>query len=151
MEKKTKSVVEAIRLLLVESFLGGQEELRNELGKQGFDVTQSTVSRALKKLGAVRSYNENQELSYVLPSQEALPSVEATLVELVVDITANENMLVVSTKPGSASLIARHIDYNAETILGTIAGDDCILVIPESIKKIAQTIAEIRGLLGVKE
>ncbi len=137
-----------MRLLLLNTFTGGQEELRNELAKQGFDVTQSTVSRALKKLGAVRAYNEAREAYYVLPADDSLPSVDATIVDLVIDIVANETVIVVSTKPGSASLIARHIDFNAESVIGTIAGDDCILVIPQSVKKIALTETEVRELLG---
>ncbi len=135
-------------MLLINAFKGGQEELRNELYKQGFDVTQSTISRALKKLGAVRAYDEQKEAYYILPPDDSLPSVDATIVDLVTDIVANETVIVVSTKPGSASLIARHIDFNAETVIGTIAGDDCILVIPQSIKKIAAALHEVRELLG---
>lgn len=151
MEKlKHSSVSELIENTLKNNFIGGQEELRHELAKNGYDVTQSTISRALKKIGAVRTYNEKHQPTYVIPNDDSLPPVNATIMDLVQDIVANENLIVVSTKPGSASLIARHIDFNAETCIGTIAGDDCFLAIPKSIKKIKKTKEEIQSLLGWK-
>lgn len=148
MEKlKNVSVADSIKDILQHAFIGGQEELRNELAKQGYDVTQSTVSRALKKLGAVRAYNESRQAYYVLPTEDLPPPVSATIVDMVQDIVSNENLIVVTTKPGSASLIARHIDYNADSVLGTVAGDDCILVIPQSVKKMNETIDELESLL----
>jgi transcriptional regulator of arginine metabolism len=149
MEKiRQESVVEAIRGILQETSVGGQEELRGALAERGFDVTQSTISRALKKLGAVRTYNEDQEPSYVLPAEDLPPPVNSTIVDLVQNIDANENLIVIATKPGSASLLARQVDFGAQTVLGTIAGDDCVLVIPKSVKKIHQTVTELQNLLG---
>ena len=145
---KTESIVDVIKVILQESSVGGQEELRGELATRGYDVTQSTISRALKKLGAVRTYNENQEPSYVLPDMDLPPPVSSMIADLVQNIDSNENLIVISTKPGSASLLARQVDFGADTVLGTIAGDDCVLVIPKSIKKMTQTMNELQDLLG---
>lgn len=149
MEKlKNVSVADSIKGILQEAFIGGQEELRSELSRQGYEVTQSTISRALKKLGAVKAYNESHQAYYVLPTEDVPPPVNATIVDMVQDIESNENLIVVTTKPGSASLIARHIDYNADFILGTVAGDDCILVIPQSVKNINKSLNELETILG---
>lgn len=148
---KSKSAVDVIRNLLSNSFMGAQQELRDELAHQGHDVTQSTVSRLLRKLGAVRAYNEKKEAYYVLPSEDSLPAVDSRVGDLVNEIVANESLIVVSTKPGSASLIARHLDFNADTVIGTLAGDDCILVVPQSTKKISMTVEEIKRLLGLED
>ncbi len=145
---KNKSVTDVIRVFLINSFMGGQQELRDELARQGYSVTQSTISRVLRKLGAVRAYNDQKEAYYVLPSEDSLPPVDSTIGDLVTDVVANESLIVVSTKPGSASLIARHLDFNADTVIGTIGGDDCILVVPQSTKKISATLDEIKKLLG---
>ena len=149
MKSKNLTVLEAVKKILQENQLGTQEELREELAKLDFDVTQSTVSRALKKVGAVRRYKDNNQAYYVLPDDDDLPSVSSTIIDLVQDVSANENLIVVTTKPGSASLIARHIDHDVKTVLGTVAGDDCILVIPESVKAIKYTVQEVNESLGV--
>lgn len=151
-EEKSKglSVLETVRKILQETNLGTQEELRGELARRGHVVTQSTISRALKKLGAIRTYNENEEAFYSLPPEDALPPVNSTLTDLVLDVVSNETLVVVRCKPGAASLIARHIDFNVKSAIGTIAGDDCTAVIPASIKKIRETEGEIRRVLGIQ-
>ena len=145
---KSQSVQEAVRQILQGTDLGTQEELREKLSSLGLEVTQSTISRALKKLGAIRTYNEQNQAVYALP-EEALPSVSSTIIDLVEDVVANETMIVVGTKPGSASLIARHVDFHVKSIIGTVAGDDCLLVIPKSVKNIKDTIVEVRRSLGM--
>jgi len=147
--EKVKSVPEAIESILNEKLAGNQAELKFCLAKMGFEVTQSTVSRALKKLGAVRTYDEDNQAFYALPPKDAPPSLDSSVLDLVLNLEHNENSIVVNTKPGSASLIARHIDFNSDSVIGTIAGDDCILVIPRSIKDLQGTIKELKNLLGV--
>ena len=149
--EKPQTVDEAVIKILKDSFIGGQEELRTQLAELGHDVTQSTVSRSLKRIGAVRTYNENEEPTYSLPSDDSLPPVHSTIQNLVLGVDSNETRVVVYTKPGAASLLARHIDHHGEQCIATIAGDDMFLAVPKSIKKIKQTIDELKDLLGVED
>jgi transcriptional regulator of arginine metabolism len=86
-----------------------QEELARELRKQGIDVTQVTLSRDLRETG---------------------PSLEALAAEFLYDARAARNLVVLRTRPGHASSVAVALD-NEEwpDVIGTIAGDDTVLVI----------------------
>jgi len=66
----------------------------------------------------------------------------------VIDIVANESMIIIKTSPGAASLLARVLDQKKCQVLGTIAGDDTIFVAPESIQSIEQSLSLIRRQLG---
>lgn len=136
----------ALRKLLAEGELSTQEDLVKELKAQHFAVTQSTISRDLSRLNAVKARDAAGRVVYRLPDDLMIPSPPVgDMKGLLVDIFHNESIIVVRTTPGSASLLARLLDQNKpEGILGTIAGDDTIFVAPRSIKKIPQTIARIR-------
>lgn len=125
-----------------------QDELCRSLKQKKFKVTQSTISRDLRRVGAIKTTNPAGEIVYRLPEiQKALPlTVSDTLGTLLVDITANENMVVIHTTPGSASLVARHLDsLRSELgILGTIAGDDTIFIAPLKVKNLSNMIEQIR-------
>lgn len=142
------SLVEAVKKLLANGHATTQENIRQSLAEQGIVVNQSKISRLLRKLGAVKMFNQ-QEAVYSLPLEPLLPS-HSPLGQLVLDIVANETMLVIRTNPGSASLVARLLDhhYQALQILGTLAGDDTLFVVPKSIKLLKKVSADIRKLLG---
>lgn len=130
--------------------IGTQEEIGSELQKLGYeDINQTKVSRMLRKIGAVKSKNEDGVVVYHLPKEPPPPTLDSPLSDLVIDIISNENCLIVHTSPGSASLIARLLDYHRKQahVLGTIAGDDTVLVLPESVARIAETRAAIFKLL----
>ena len=116
--------VNILRQLLTEGEISTQEELVDELRRQGFDVTQRTISRDLRRLGAVKAVDAGRTV-YRLP--DAIPlrtGVQSTdLKSHLVDIEHNNSLIVIHTSPGSASLIARHLDHiKPAGILGTIAG-----------------------------
>lgn len=140
--------LKVLRQLIREGEASTQEELCEALARKDFEVNQSTVSRDLRKIGAIKLINADEEIVYVLPEdQRALPMrVMHTLDGLLTEIVANESMIVVHTTPGSASLLARHLDSMRESlgILGTIAGDDTIFVVPESMKKMASVKKKIK-------
>lgn len=125
-----------------------QEELCDALRKRDYDVTQSTVSRDLRRIGAVKATNTEGEITYHLPDelQVLTPRLNHDLTGLVTEIQSNESMIVLHTTPGSASLVARHIDgmRASWSILGTIAGDDAIFVVPGSVKKIPAIMKMIK-------
>lgn len=136
----------ALRKLLEEGESSTQEDLVKELKAQNFVVTQSTISRDLSRLNAVKARDLDGRVVYRLPDDLMAPPPPVTDMKgLLVGIDHNENMIVVRTTPGSASLLARLLDQGiSDSILGTIAGDDTIFVAPRSVKKITQTIAKIR-------
>ena len=142
----TQERLGVLRQLIREGEASTQDELCDALRKKKFDVTQSTVSRDLRRIGAVKTTNSEDEVVYVLPNDVIRSRVNTPLDGLLTEILANESMIVVHTTPGSASLVARHLD-NLRIglgILGTLAGDDTIFVVPESVRKISSTVKKIR-------
>ncbi len=124
--------LDALRKLLENGELTTQEELRTKLEREGYEVTQSTVSRDLRKLGAVRALDAAGRTVYRL-SPELEPALSSNLSGMVKSVDDNGMMIVIHTVVGSASLVARHLDrVRPEEILGTIAGDDTIFVAPAS-------------------
>ena len=141
----SRSRLNALRKLLADGEISTQEELADELARQKYQVTQSTISRDLRRLGAIKTSDITGRIVYKLPDDVMMPSVApAGLKGLLIDIQHNGVMVVLHTTPGSASLVARHLDQvKPEGILGTMAGDDTIFVAPASIKKIEQTVKAI--------
>lgn len=125
-----------------------QEELVIALRKQDFDVTQSTVSRDLRRIGAVRTTNSAGETVYLISDERQVlpPEVSEDLGVLVRDIDANQSMVVIHTTAGAASLVARYLDSMRSylEILGTLAGDDTIFIVPASTKKISKVMKLIK-------
>lgn len=142
-------LLDAFRSLLQGRKANTQDEICLELEKQGFEINQSKVSRMLRKIGAVKVVNEHGQTVYSLAREPAPPTLMTPLRDLIVDIVSNEILVVIYTSPGSASMVARVLDYNQLTteILGTIAGDDTIFVAPKSIKEIDVLTQEIKSLL----
>lgn len=135
-----------IRKLLEGGEIGTQEELAEELHRQKFTVTQSTISRDLRRIGAVKTQDPSGRIVYRMPEEAAIlaPLPTAGLKNLILEIGHNGSMIVIQTTPGSASLVARQLDHTRpEGMLGTIAGDDTIFVAPSSPTRIEQTITAI--------
>ncbi len=140
-----------LRRLLAAGTLSTQEELVEELSEQKYRVTQSTISRDLRKLGAVKAQDPAGRTVYRLPDDIAMPAMISgnSFAGLLVNIQHNGSLIVINTTPGSASLVARQLDQTKpEGILGTIAGDDTIFVAPVSPRKIEQTIEAISSLFS---
>ncbi len=120
-----------------------QEEMVRRLSQQGLKVTQATLSRDIKELGLVKSAE-----GYELPGEAAeapTPSLSHLLREFVVDIREAQNLLVLKTPPGSAQPVARALDSESwPEVVGTIAGDDTILVISPDVKSCRQLGKRIR-------
>lgn len=137
-----------LRQLIREGEASTQEDLCESLKKRKFDVTQSTVSRDLRRIGAIRTTNTDGEIIYKMPEdhQSLPPRVMVSLDGFLTDIEHNESMIVIHTTAGSASLIARHLDgqKNDLGILGTLAGDDTIFIVPVSVKKMSTVIQNIK-------
>ena len=148
----SRSRLEVLRSLLSSGAAGTQDELRDKLESQGFSVTQSTISRDLRRLGAVKVLDDVGRTVYRFAPQGPAPLAKRSLNDLILSIETNDSIIVVRTAPGSAPLVAAHIDhYRPGGILGTIAGDDTIFVAPASLGAVASTIEEIRNSLLSEE
>ena len=136
----------ALRKLLESGKNSTQEELREMLESKGHDVNQSTISRDLRKIGAIKGTDNKGRTIYRLSeSASETTFVSQSVPDLITSITHNDSMIVIHTSPGSASLVARHLDINRPAdILGTIAGDDTIFVAPSKDYSIKQTITAIK-------
>ena len=138
-----------LRELIREGSAYNQEDLCKLLKQKKFTVTQSTISRDLRRIGAVKIINKEGLTVYKLPDehQMTLPlHVSHSLGGLLMGIEANESLIVLHTAPSSASLVARHLDSMRSElgILGTIAGDDAIFIAPISAKTIPALIKRIK-------
>ena len=138
-----------LRQLLIEGKVTTQEDLCSALETIGHTINQSKISRLLRKIGAVKSKNEQGQIVYRLPIEPAPPTTSSQLSSLIMDVVANEVTIIVTMSPGSAQLIGRILDHHKKhlQVLATIAGDDTIIVVPTSIKTIDYSVKEIRKLL----
>jgi transcriptional regulator of arginine metabolism len=112
-----------------------QEELADLLDSQGFETTQATISRDIKDLGLVKVPIKDgaaHQFKYMLPAAETsfTSRLHRLVSELVGEIKSSLNLIVLRTPPGSAMMVAAAIDEAQwPEIMGTIGGDDTILVI----------------------
>ena len=111
--------------------ISGQEALVDLLKKDGFEVTQSSVSRDIKALGLRKAGGR------YIPSWESVPSW-ADVFPLVLDLqTAGPNLLVLKTPPGGAQRVAVALDHlDIPGIVGTVAGDDTVFIACKDVKSL---------------
>ncbi|MBR1505849.1 MAG: arginine repressor [Prevotella sp.] len=129
--------LEALRMIISSQELGSQDELLEALKREGFKLTQATLSRDLKQLKVAKAASMRGTYVYVLPNDTLYKRVTTphTLREMMqvpgfLSINFSGNMGVIKTRPGYASSIAYNIDNNhINQILGTIAGDDTIFIV----------------------
>ena len=134
MKSKTQRLL-AIRRLIEKVAVASQDELLSMLKQEGFDVTQATLSRDLKFLEAGKVPDKEKGYIYVLPRGKQQTRQSATMGNFplngFISIEFARDMAVIKTHPGYAQSIASAIDeMDAYEIMGTIAGDDTILLIP---------------------
>jgi len=121
-----------IREIISAKLIARQDDLRRELRRRGCAVTQATLSRDMKDLGVVR-VTTDEGSRYTLQPAAGTQALRPIVGAEVLTIGANENMIVVRTLPGCASTVGEFIDMQKhEEILGTVAGDNTLLVIPVS-------------------
>ncbi|MFI0421989.1 arginine repressor [Spongiactinospora gelatinilytica] len=155
----TKAARQArITELLRREAVRSQPELARMLAESGVEVTQATLSRDLDELGALRLRAEDGSLVYALPGEGGAriqprrlgagesPAARLRRIaeELLVSAEASANLVIARTPPGAAQFLASAIDHaDWETILGTVAGDDTILVIsrdPQGGQAVAEAL-----------
>lgn len=137
----------ALRKLLLTGKGTTQAELRDLLSARGIDTTQSTISRDLKLLGAQRRMRQDGDFVYTLDVANAA-SFPA---EMIIGVEHNEALVVVRTRIGRAPAVGIEIDtLRHPDVLGTIAGDDTVIVIPRSIAKTTALARRLRELANLE-
>ncbi|MBN2414832.1 arginine repressor [bacterium] len=129
-----------------------QHDLLQALHEAGCETTQATVSRDLQEMGYVKVRLETGQYAYRILDRSSRAAMERQLELLfrnfVTDLRASGNLLIVKTTPGNANGVARVIDsLRREDILGTVAGDDTILIVLEDDAVKARVIDDFRSLL----
>ncbi len=146
MEKQRRHL--AIKQIINDRTITTQSELAAAMRKEGFKTTQATLSRDMKELGIAWVYTPSGAKYMLNPEQEE--ERLTTLIGLEVEhIEANETVVVVKTLPGRAQGVAEIIDHlRLPSVLGTLAGDNTIFILPRSIKKIKETVQALRDVLA---
>ena len=133
MKNRNERLME-IRRLIGSRNISSQDELNKLLEKQGYTLTQATLSRDLKYLRVAKMPDDNAGYVYILPDKEqVVEEVEMTNQGLsgLISLDFAQGMAILRTLPGHAGSIAYTIDnLGAYEIAGTIAGDDTILLVP---------------------
>lgn len=146
---RQKKIIEIIRSTPIET----QDQLAGELTRAGFAVTQATVSRDIKELGLIKIPGDNNTSRYALPGREASPGGEERLrrqfINSVQGIDCSENLIVVKTLPGDAQGVASAIDQaRLPGVIGTVAGDDTIMVVVKPRSAAEDLMRRFRELSG---
>jgi transcriptional regulator of arginine metabolism len=146
----------AILTLVATRPIHSQDELVTLLEKQGFAATQATVSRDIKELGLVKvpikgAEDDDGLFKYVVPSATVsyVSRLHRAVAELVLTVEGSVNLIVLKAPPGSAMMVASALDEAGwPEVLGTVGGDDTILVIvrdPNDMPMIKQRFLDLKG------
>lgn len=128
--RRQKKIVEIISQKKIQT----QKELADSLRLSGFEVTQATVSRDVRELGLIKAPSEKNTVRYTLPGTPAPMQsdnrLKRSFKDSVVSLDHSENLIIIKTLPGEAQGVASAVDQAGwPEIVGTIGGDDTILVI----------------------
>jgi transcriptional regulator of arginine metabolism len=130
--------------ILHKNQVGNQHDLLQLLQEGGMRVAQATLSRDCAELGIVRSRSNGNYLM-TLPDDNAERIIKGLVGVEVLSVNANETSVIIRTLPGRAHGVGSYLDQlKNPMILGTIAGDDTVLVIPDSVQNISEVITYIR-------
>ena len=140
-----------LRQLLAEARYGSQAELIEALAAEGIAISQPTLSKDLLELGAVRQRSSAGALVYAAAPDgseaAAVDKLARMCSELLQSIRHAGTQILVKTPPGAAQYLASYLDLaGLRGVLGTIAGDDTVLVIaidPESAERLVGAISEM--------
>ena len=140
-------------LELIEEYeISTQEALIQKLAEHGFDSTQTTISRDIRQLRLIKGPTGRGTYKYVAPEVRKgndAPGHNSALTDAVLKIEAAQNIIVVKTMAGMANAIAVCIDsLHIKDIIGSVAGDDTILLVFKTNEKADAVEAELKGVFG---
>lgn len=137
----------ALREIIQADDVSNQEDLRRRLVRRGFRTTQATLSRDLREMGISR-VAEGGRLKYALPGTSGATALRPIVSAEIRSIDSNEGLIVVHTLPGAAHTVGEFIDMqNHREIIGTVAGDNTLLVVPRSHKNIPKLLNYLKHKL----
>ncbi|MBQ3235600.1 MAG: arginine repressor [Clostridia bacterium] len=144
---------ERIKQIINETEVNTQGELARLLSLEGYSVTQATVSRDIKELGLVKEKGKVLNYRYAMPDRLQKVSEEKVIPLLktfVSSITVAKNLIVVKTLEGHGSACGMAIDkLSLKGVLGSIAGDDTLLIVADSDETAEYVQLTIKGTLGI--
>lgn len=140
-----------IRDIIEHEVVETQEELAAALRRQNIEVTQATVSRDIKELMLIKVPTGDGRYRYAYPLEKHVMFSQERMARLFQDavtgMDSSENLIVVKTLPGSANAVASALDYASwPEIIGTIAGDDNILVVVKPKEAVAMVMKKLESL-----
>jgi transcriptional regulator of arginine metabolism len=144
-----------VERLLAGQVVTSQEQLVGLLADEGIESTQATVSRDLDDLGAVKVRVPGAESMYAIPEHPAdrvvpIDQLRRVMGEWVVDVGYSGNLVVLRTPPGSAHVVASALDRTGiEGSIGTVAGDDTLMVVAAEGTTGEQLATALRALAGI--
>ena len=139
----------AIRELLSRNSVANQDDLRLKLAERGFHVTQATLSRDIHEMRLSKGPAGYALISSDDDEEDSLPGIREVLQSFGLEVRQAINLLVLVTTTGSAQPIAAGIDYEDwPEVVGTIAGDDTVLIICADEKQAKILKKRIEGFLG---
>ena len=144
-----------VERLLAGHVVTSQEQLVSLLADEGIESTQATVSRDLDDLGAVKVRVPGAESMYAIPEHPAdrvvpIDQLRRVMGEWVVDVGYSGNLVVLRTPPGSAHVVASALDRTGiEGSIGTVAGDDTLMVVAAEGTTGEQLATALRALAGL--
>jgi transcriptional regulator of arginine metabolism len=157
----TKAARQArISALLSEGGVHSQSQLVELLAADGVDVTQATLSRDLEEMGAVKVRRPGVGMVYAVSDEAPGPVLRALAdasegkvsrlaAELIVGVDSSANLVVVHTPPGGAHLLGSAIDRaGLDDVLGTVAGDDTVLLVTRDPKGGSRVAERLRRMAG---
>lgn len=138
----------AILRLVQEQSLSTQEEVAEALRGKGYDTVQTTVSRDIAQLGLVKVRDAEGKLVYSLPGAadlDRLSELTSALRRWALSLEPSDNVLVIRTPPGHANALARALDAaGLSDVIGSVAGDDTIMIITRQGVPATALAAELR-------
>ena len=141
----------AILDIIAENAIETQEELADALRAHGFQVTQATVSRDIKEMHLLKVLSDDGNYRYATmekSEQGTNDRLIRMLSDSVLEINSANNLIVIRTLPGSAHVAGEAVDsLKWPEILGTIAGDNTILVIVRTNSEVETVIRRFRGII----
>lgn len=138
----------AIKEIINSKPVGNQDVLRLELKKRKCAITQATLSRDLAELGVSRVMSPDGPRYALQSAATEVQALKPVVGTQVLSIRSNENLIVIQTLPGCASIVGEFLDIQPHPeIIGTVAGDNTLLVIPSSQKKTKHVVQFLKNKL----
>ncbi|MDR2896980.1 MAG: arginine repressor [Propionibacteriaceae bacterium] len=136
--------------LIAQGIVASQSQLRALMEERGLSVNQSTLSRDLADIGAIRVRGDGGGLVYALSDDTGIPgaTLDRLCADMMISASASGNLVVVRTPPGGAQYFANGLDRAGwDTVLGSVAGDDTVMVVTRDEHAGQRVVAQLMSLV----